>query len=121
MRTELRQRFYFEAAHTLRRQVDAAPSRRVHGHTYVAELTLCGEPDLTTGMLHDLGEVRRRIETVRQQLDHHLLDEVPGLGPATLENLCAWLWRAFEPHYGEQLAAIEVRREASGDACRLSC
>ncbi len=33
---ELSQRFFFEAAHTLRREVEAEGSRRVHGHTYEA-------------------------------------------------------------------------------------
>lgn len=120
MKYELRQRFYFEAAHTLQRDVDAEPSRRIHGHTYLAELTLSAAPDPDSGMVVDLGHVRRTIEVVRDQLDHRLLDEVEGIGPATLENLCAWLWRAFEASYGDTLAAVEIRRDASGDACRLS-
>ena len=37
MRYELTQRFFFEAAHTLQRDVEVEPSRRIHGHTYVAE------------------------------------------------------------------------------------
>ena len=39
MKYELSQRFYFEAAHTLRRQIEAEGSRRIHGHTYIAEIT----------------------------------------------------------------------------------
>ena len=39
---ELSQSFYFEAAHTLRRDLEtaaeAAGSRRIHGHTYQAEV-----------------------------------------------------------------------------------
>ncbi len=120
MKYELRQRFFFEAAHTLQRQVDAEPSRRIHGHTYLAEVTIAGLPDPASGMVVDLGQLRRTIETLRQQLDHRLLDEVEGLGPATLENLCAYLWQAFELIYGHKLAAMEVRREVSGDACRLT-
>ena len=37
---ELSQRFYFESAHTLRRSIEAEGSRRVHGHTYEAEVTV---------------------------------------------------------------------------------
>lgn len=119
MHHELSQRFYFEAAHTLRRQIDAEPSRRIHGHTYLAEVTLAGQPDPETGMLMDLGHLRRLLDTLRLELDHRFLDEVPDLGPATLENLCAYLWRALAPQCGDRLACVEVRREASGDACRL--
>lgn len=118
MTHELSQTFYFESAHTLQRKVDAEPSRRVHGHTYIAEITLRGEPDPVTGMLTDLGLVRRAIETVREDLDHHLLNEVEGLGAPTLENLCSYLWKRFEPLF-PSLARVSVRRDASGDRCTL--
>ncbi len=116
---ELSQTFYFEAAHTLRRQIDAEPSRRIHGHTYIAEITLAGTPDPASGMLVDLAFLRRQIATLREQLDHRFLDEVEGIGPATLENLCAYIWRAMAAHHPDTLSCVEVRREASGDACRL--
>lgn len=118
MKYELSQTFYFEAAHTLRRTVDVEPSLRIHGHTYIAEVTLAGQPD-ENGMLVDLAYLRRTIETLRRELDHRFLDEVAGLGPATLENLCGYIWRAMEHIYGTKLHCVEVRREASGDACRL--
>jgi 6-pyruvoyltetrahydropterin/6-carboxytetrahydropterin synthase len=118
MNYELTQRFYFEAAHTLQRQVDVEPSRRIHGHTYLAEVAVAGTPDPVTGMVVDLAHLRRAIETLRDQLDHRLLDEVPGLGPATLENLCTFIARALGAG-GWNLAQVVVRREASGDACCL--
>ena len=63
-RCELSQRFYFEAAHTLRRQVEAEGSRRIHGHTYEAEVTVAGVPDATTGMVMDLGPLRAEIAQI---------------------------------------------------------
>jgi len=115
-RCELSQRFYFEAAHTLRRQVEAEGSRRLHGHTYEAEVTVAGVPDADTGMVMDLGLLRAEINRVRAQLDHHFLDDVPGLGPATLENLCAYLRRELAPAV-PGLCAVTVQRQASGDRC----
>jgi len=117
MTHQLTQRFYFEAAHTLEREIDAAGSRRVHGHTYLAEIAIEGTPDAASGMVCDLGELRSTIERVRATLDHHYLNEVEGLGKPTLENLCSYLWRAFEKTL--PVAEVSVRREASGDACRL--
>lgn len=119
MTYELSQRFFFEAAHTLERDVEADPSRRVHGHTYHAELTFTGEPSSATGMVLDLGKVRVIIERVRDLLDHRMLNEVEGLGTPTLENLCAYLWRQFEAE-GCNPHRITVRREAIGDACTLT-
>jgi 6-pyruvoyltetrahydropterin/6-carboxytetrahydropterin synthase len=115
---ELSQTFYFEAAHTLKRQVEAEGSRRIHGHTYQAEVTVRGEPDPVSGMVTDLACMRRELERVRTQLDHHFLDEVPGLGPATLENLCAYLMKQLLPSL-PGLSRVRVWRQASGDACTL--
>jgi 6-pyruvoyltetrahydropterin/6-carboxytetrahydropterin synthase len=114
---ELSQRFDFEAAHTLDRRIDAAPSKRIHGHTYHAEVSLRGMPDPQTGMLMDLGYFRRVLADVREQLDHHLLNEVAGLETPTLEGLCAFIARQLRDPL-PMLASVKVWR-ASGDACTL--
>ncbi|OZA97830.1 MAG: 6-carboxytetrahydropterin synthase QueD, partial [Polaromonas sp. 39-63-203] len=49
MNYEISQTFFFDAAHTLRREIEADSSRRVHGHTYHAEVMLSGQPDVATG------------------------------------------------------------------------
>ena len=118
MKYELSQRFYFEAAHTLRRKIEAEGSRRIHGHTYHAEVTLTGKPDPETGMMMDLGFLRQEVERVRQLLDHHFLDEVPGIGPATVENLCAYIYRQLE-NVLPTISCVTVERPASGDRCRF--
>ena len=115
---DISQNFFFDAAHTLDRAVEADSSRRIHGHTYHAEVTLSGAPDAASGMVLDLWLVRRAIDQLRPQLDHRLLDEVPGLGPATLENLCAYIWCALAPTL-PGLAAVKVWRTGMGDSCTL--
>lgn len=115
---ELSQRFFFDAAHTLHRKVETEGSLRVHGHTYEAEVTVIGRPGPETGMLIDLGYLRREIARVREMLDHRLLDEVSGLGPATLENLCAFIRAQMEDSV-PGLSAVMVERRVSGDKCVL--
>ena len=112
------QKFFFDAAHTLRRDIETEGSLRVHGHTYHAEVSIAGAPDTQSGMVVDLGRVRQRIDALRPQLDHRLLDEVPGLGPATLENLCTFIWQAMAQDFAG-LARVRVWREALGDSCTL--
>ncbi|PZO19584.1 MAG: 6-carboxytetrahydropterin synthase QueD [Burkholderiales bacterium] len=114
---ELSQRFYFEAAHTLRRVVEAEGSRRVHGHTYETEVTVRGTPD-AAGMVIDLALLRAEIARVREQLDHHLLDEVADLGIPTLENLCSFIRLQLAPTV-PGLCAVTIERRASGDRCTL--
>ena len=118
MNYEISQKFFFDAAHTLSRTIEADSSRRIHGHTYNAEVTLAGLPDTQTGMVVDLGLVRLAIQQLRPQLDHRMLDDVAGLGPATLENLCAFIWRALTPAL-PGLSMVRVWRDSVGDSCTL--
>ena len=118
MRYTVSQRFFFDAAHTLKRDIEAEGSRRVHGHTYHAEVWLQGERDPDTGMVIDLGLLRRRLEEVREKLDHHMLDDIAGLGRPTLENLCLFIADAMGD-LQPMLARVRVWREALGDACTL--
>lgn len=115
---ELSQTFSFDAAHTLKRQVspeEAAGSRRIHGHTYTAEVTVRGERQPDSGMVVDLAVLREVIAGIRSQLDHHFLDEVPGLGAPTLENLCVFIFDRVQPRI-PQAASVAVSR-AAGDRC----
>ncbi|MFC3148701.1 6-carboxytetrahydropterin synthase [Piscinibacterium candidicorallinum] len=116
---EISQRFNFEAAHTLRREIEAEGSRRVHGHTYFAEVAVRGTPDATTGMVMDLGLIRQHLAAVREQLDHHFLDDIPGLGVPTLENLCSFIAARFADQ-GVRLSRVRVWREGVGDSCTLT-
>lgn len=113
---ELSKQFRFDAAHTLEREIETESSRRIHGHSYRAEVTVRGKPDPVSGMLVDLGLLERKIAEARDALDHRFLDEINDLGPATMENLCSWIWRrlAGEVH---NLARVSVYRDSSGDAC----
>lgn len=115
---ELSQRFFFDAAHTLHRKIETEGSLRIHGHTYEAEVTVRGQPDSESGMVIDLGFLRGEIARVREMLDHRLLDEVDGLGPATLENLCAFI-RAHMEDAVPGLCSVMVERRVSGDKCVL--
>ena len=113
---ELSKQFRFDAAHTLDRSIDTESSRRIHGHSYRAEVTVRGHPDPATGMIIDLGLLERAMEDAHDALDHRFLDEINGLGPATMENLTRWIWQRLQPTVGN-LAKVSVFRDSSGEAC----
>lgn len=113
---ELSKRFYFDAAHTLRRDIDTESSLRIHGHSYRAEVTIRGKPDAGSGMIVDLGLLERKLQEARDALDHRFLDEMNDLGPATMENLCAWIWKKLSEDIGN-LSRVSVFRDSSGDGC----
>jgi 6-pyruvoyltetrahydropterin/6-carboxytetrahydropterin synthase len=116
---ELSKQFRFEAAHTLQRAIGTEGSRRVHGHSYRAEVAVRGVPDTETGMIVDLGLFDLLLQKVRDRLDHHFLDDIQGLGPATLENLAVWIWQALAEN-GVKPAHVIVARDASGESCRYT-
>ena len=108
--------FRFDSAHTLERKIETEASRRVHGHSYRAEVAVKGVPDKASGMIVDLGLFDLSLQKVRDGLDHHFLDDVPGLGPATLENLSVFIWQALTAS-GVTPSRVVVARDASGESC----
>lgn len=113
---ELSKEFRFDAAHTLHRTVDTEPSRRVHGHSYRAEVVLRGWPEPESGMIIDLGLFDQALQEARDGLDHRFLDEINDLGPATMENLSAWIWRQLAPKF-PNLWRVTVKRDSDTGSC----
>jgi 6-pyruvoyltetrahydropterin/6-carboxytetrahydropterin synthase len=72
-----------------------------HGHNYVLEVTVAGEPDPVTGMVLDLKELKEILQReVMERVDHRSLNlEVPELQGQvpTTENLAALIWRWLDP------------------------
>lgn len=118
--TILTRRYGFSASHRLAsNQLDAGTNRKIfgkcanphgHGHNYVLEVSVAGNPDPASGMtLH-----RARFDhwvgsAVLDRIDHsHLnsdIDEFSELVP-TSENMLvvidAWLRRAWPAHFPDQ-------------------
>jgi len=113
---ELTKQFRFDAAHTLKREVDTESSARIHGHSYRAEITIRGLPDPTSGMIVDTTVFEGLLRDAHDALDHRMLDEINDLGPATLENLSAWIWRRLEPTL-PGLYKVQVLRDSANESC----
>jgi len=79
----------------------AAANPSGHGHNYVLEVTLDGEPDPATGMIFDLQELKEIINReVVEPMDHRFLNhEVPPFDKVvpTAENVAAEIWKRLEP------------------------
>jgi 6-pyruvoyltetrahydropterin/6-carboxytetrahydropterin synthase len=113
---ELSKEFRFDAAHTLDRALDTEASRRIHGHSYRAEVVIRGRRDPESGMVVDFGLFDQALQETRDGLDHRFLDEILDLGPATMENLSAWIWRKLEPKL-PNLSRVTVKRDSDTGSC----
>jgi 6-pyruvoyltetrahydropterin/6-carboxytetrahydropterin synthase len=101
----------FSAAHVCRNpNLSAEENRRIfgkssnphgHGHNYVLEVTVAGEPNPETGMVLDLKELKQILQReVVERMDHkHLNYEVPELAGRipTCENVAVVIWNLLEP------------------------
>ena len=105
-------KFTFSAAHRYWRDEWTAeenartfgPLTVVHGHYYVLEVTVRGPIDPRTGMVIDLGELKRLVgEAVIARFDHADLNQDPvfvsGSLPTT-ENLVRAMWDLLAPKLG---------------------
>lgn len=97
-----------------RRLFGNAANPHGHGHNYVVEVTLKGEPDPVTGMVVDLKDVKQILhETVVEPMDHRFLNyEVSpfDLLVPTVENLAIEIWRRVEPHFAATPARLHSVR-----------
>jgi len=88
----------------------AASNPNGHGHNYVLEVTLEGEPDPVTGMVFDLKTLKEIInKTVVEPMDHRFLNyEVPPFDRIvpTAENLAAEIWNRLQPHFAGDRARL---------------
>jgi 6-pyruvoyltetrahydropterin/6-carboxytetrahydropterin synthase len=105
---ELFAEFAFEAAHRLPCVPETHPCARMHGHSYQVRITITGDVDARTGWVRDFYDISSAFEPFRAQLDHHVLNEIPGLENPTSEHLARWLWQGLSPTLAT-LSAIEVR------------
>ncbi|MEN0058347.1 MAG: 6-carboxytetrahydropterin synthase QueD [Bdellovibrio sp.] len=92
MKFELKQHFQIESARFLPHLPADHPCSRMHGHSFKIILTLVGDLDPQMGWLMDFNEIQKRMQPLLQQLDHRVLNEVPGLSNPTSELLAQWLY-----------------------------
>jgi 6-pyruvoyltetrahydropterin/6-carboxytetrahydropterin synthase len=88
----------------------AAANPKGHGHNYILEVTVEGEPDPVTGMVFDVKRLKEILnEAVVQPMDHRFLNyEVAPFDRVvpTAENVAVEVWNRLLPYF-------------SGDGARL--
>lgn len=94
---ELVKDFRFEAAHFLPNVPEGHKCRRTHGHSFRGEVSVKGPLDPTLGWVIDFADLRNAIDPIVRELDHYLLNEIPGLENPTAELLAVWIWNRLAP------------------------
>ena len=89
--------FTIEAAHRLPNVPEGHKCSRLHGHSFRIELQITGNVDAHSGWIMDFAVVKAAFQPTYDRLDHHFLNEIPGLENPTSENLARWIWEDMKP------------------------
>ena len=124
---ELRKTFQFEAAHLLPHLPEDHKCRRLHGHSFTAEIVVEGDCDPKLGWVLDYADISAAFKPLWEQLDHRYLNDVDGLENPTSENVAMWIWERLSawPSGGvPKTVALKTgfhygSRPAGGDSHRL--
>ena len=85
-----------------RRLFGLAANPRGHGHNYVVEVSVAGEPDAVTGMVMDLKELKEILNReIAEPYDHRFPNyETPPFDRVvpTPENIARDIWGRLEPN-----------------------
>jgi len=108
-------KFTIEAAHRLPNLPDDHKCRRLHGHSFQVELHVSGELTEREGWVMDYADISRQFAPLYDQLDHHYLNEIPGLENPTSENLARWIWQRLKPGL-PALSQVVIR-----ETCTAGC
>src|SRR3984957_16611073 len=91
-----------------------------HGHNYVVEVTIEGQPNAVTGMVFDLRELKEILnQEVVEPMDHRFLNkEVAPFDTVvpTTENIAIEIWRRLASRVGREGVKLNnVRLFETGD------
>jgi 6-pyruvoyltetrahydropterin/6-carboxytetrahydropterin synthase len=92
MAVEIFKEFRFEAAHRLPNLPEDHKCSRLHGHSFHVAVHVAGHVDPHSGWVIDFGDIKAAFRPLEEELDHHYLNEVPGLENPTSENIAIWIW-----------------------------
>ena len=115
---EITKEFRFDAAHCLPSLPAGHRYTRLHGHSFRATVTLSGTPVPGFDWVADFEEVDTVLATIRDELDHQTLNDIPGLANPTLEVIARWIFErtaAVLPGVTE----VSLHRDSIGEACRI--
>ena len=110
--------FQLESAHRLPNVPEGHKCARIHGHSFRIEVHVEGSLGAHSGWVMDYADVKQAFQPLFDVLDHHYLNDVPGLENPTSERLAEWIWERLAPRL-PGLAEVVVHETCTA-GCRYS-
>ena len=107
--------FYFEAAHKLS-NTENEENKNIHGHSYFVEIFIIDQANeiYKNGLILDFSIFQKKLELIKNDLDHKFLNEISGLENPTLENIGIYIYRRLKK-IDLNLYKIIVKRKSCGE------
>lgn len=112
---EIWKEFGFEAAHRLPHVPAEHKCARLHGHSFRVAVHVAGPLREPEGWVMDFADLKAAWRPIHDALDHHYLNDLPGLENPTSEVLARWIWERLAPTL-PGLAQVVVR-----ETCTTGC
>lgn len=122
---EITQTFTFDSAHYLSDREGRPEYGRIHGHSFVCEVTLGGTRLPGHDWLIDFATFEAALDEVKSIVDHQTLNDIAGLETPTMENMAVWIseklstWLSTLERKDQNLEIIQVKlmRPTIGQTC----
>ena len=101
MQMEIYKEFTFESAHRLPNVEEGHKCGRLHGHSFKVTIFVSGPVGETTGWVIDYSDMSQAFNPIWERLDHHYLNDIPGLENPTSEVMAKWIWKELKPSLPE--------------------
>lgn len=115
MTFRLSKRFTLESAHFLPNVPTDHKCRRMHGHSFRVEIFVESERLTDVGWVLDFADIASAFAPIHQELDHRVLNEVPGLENPTSEVLARWIFQRLKDVL-PGLAGVKVHETCTSSA-----
>ena len=113
---EITKQFTFEAAHYFPNMPEGHIYKKIHGHSFVGEVTFYGKQKKDKQWVNDFGEINLSLEKIKKKLDHQCINNIKEIGLPTLENIAMWIGKQLKKEYSN-VRSVKLSRPSCGESC----
>ena len=113
---EITKQFTFEAAHYFPNMPEGHIYKKIHGHSFVAEVTFYGKKNKDNQWVTDFDELSKSLKEIKKKLDHKCINDIKEIGLPTLENISSWIGKQLKKKYSN-VRSIKLSRPSCGESC----
>ena len=113
---EITKQFTFEAAHYFPNMPEGHIYKKIHGHSFVVEVTFYGKKNKESQWVTDFDELTKSLNEIKKKLDHKCINDIKEIGLPSLENISSWIGKQLKKKYSN-VRSIKLSRPSCGEYC----